>query len=85
MRFVSYIVYMQIVVKPCYLCYGIVSNEQHGKPKFVVLLTDILLILKPKKKIKMNMVQGKLGSQMPQLDWFSDLGCKAKRVRTVQI
>ena len=28
----------------------------------------------------MNMVQSKLGVQMPQLDWFSDLGCKTKRV-----
>ena len=59
--------------------------EQHGKPRFVVLLTDMLLILKPKKKIKMNMVQSKLGVQMPQLDWFSDLGCKAKRVSTIQM
>ena len=58
--------------------------EQHGKPRFVVLLTDMLLILKPKKKVKMNMVQSKLGAQMPQLDWFSDLGCKAKRVSTVK-
>jgi hypothetical protein len=58
--------------------------EQHGKPRFVVLLTDMLLILKPKKKMKMNMVQSKLGAQMPQLDWFSDLGCKAKRVSTIQ-
>lgn len=58
--------------------------EQHGKPRFVVLLTDMLLILKPKKKMKMNMVQSKLGAQMPQLDWFSDLGCKAKRVSTTQ-
>lgn len=58
--------------------------EQHGKPRFVVLLTDMLLILKPKKKVKMNMVQSKLGAQMPQLDWFSDLGCKTKRVSTVK-
>lgn len=28
----------------------------------------------------MNMVQSKLGIQLPQLDWFSDLGCKTKRV-----
>ena len=49
-----------------------------------MLLTDMLLILKPKKKVKMNMVQSKLSAQMPQLDWFSDLGCKAKRVSTVK-
>lgn len=59
--------------------------EQHGKPRFVVLLTDMLLILKPKKKMKMNMVQSKLGVQLPQLDWFSDLGCKAKRVSAIKM
>ncbi|XP_064390018.1 mucin-2-like isoform X3 [Halichondria panicea] len=54
---------------------------EHGQPKFLVLLTDMLLILKPRKKT--SILPGRLGSffsssKGPVLDWFSDMECITK-------
>ena len=56
---------------------------QHSRPKFLVLLRDMLLILKPRKRA--SVLPGRLGaffssSQGPVLDWFSDMDCVAKMV-----
>lgn len=51
---------------------------EKGKPRFVILLTDMLLILKPKRKVK------KLGKTLPSqhqyIDWFTEIECKTKMV-----
>jgi len=45
----------------------------------VILLTDMLLILKPKNK-KGGKFGGRGSSQHQFLDWFTDIDCKTKMV-----
>ncbi len=50
---------------------------QKGKSRFVILLTDMLLVLKPKRKGKFG---GRGNSQNQFIDWFTEVDCKAKTV-----
>ena len=51
------------------------SHLQHGRHRFVVLLTDMLLIMKSRR-----LSQAMLFSPGSHLDWFSDQDCTAKMV-----
>ena len=55
---------------------------QHGKPRFVILFTDYLVVLKGRKPS----VPSKLGGvfsfqQSSRIDWFSDLEYTARKVQ----
>ena len=56
--------------------------SQHGKPRFVVLFTDYLLILKAKRPSVPTKLGGVFSFQSSRIDWFSDLEYTAKKVCT---
>ena len=66
----------RLILSPC------IPFPQHGKPRFVVLFTDYLLVLKARRPSVPSKLGGVFNFQSSRIDWFSDLEYAAKKVDT---